>query len=72
MKDFVSAGPIGIASSSFTAGDLDAIDGAMVLGIARFEAERLLERAKAVDGKPNSTEALLREMLRLRSVRDSR
>jgi holliday junction DNA helicase RuvA len=72
MKDFAAAGHAGARTGSFSAGDLDAIDGAMVLGINRFEAERLLERAKLLDGKPQSTEALLREMLRLRSVRDSR
>jgi len=65
----LSSGPT--PASTFARGDLDAIDGAMVLGISRFEAERLLERARQA-GPATATEHLLREMLRLRSARDAR
>lgn len=45
-----------------------AIDGAIALGIPRPEAERLLDRARQ-DSALSSAETLLREMLRLRTVR---
>ena len=46
-----------------------AVEGAMALGIARPEAERLLDRARQVDPALATTESFLREMLRLRTVR---
>ena len=47
----------------------DAIAGLMALGERRPDAEHLLERAKGSGGNMNTTDALLREMLRLRTVR---
>jgi holliday junction DNA helicase RuvA len=49
--------------------DQDAIEGAMQLGIPRIDAERLLDRAKNSESKPKSADALIREMLRLRTAR---
>ncbi len=46
-----------------------AIEGAIALGIPRGDAERLLDRAQQGGAKLDSTELLLREMLRLRSIR---
>lgn len=46
-----------------------AIEGAMALGIPRSEAEHLLDRARVADPNLKATESLLREMLRLRTVR---
>lgn len=47
----------------------DAIEGAMALGIARPEAERLLDLARQSEPRPSTAESLLREMLRLRGGR---
>jgi Holliday junction DNA helicase RuvA len=47
----------------------DAIAGLMALGERRADAENLLERAKASSSTLNTTDALLREMLRLRTTR---
>jgi Holliday junction DNA helicase RuvA len=47
----------------------DAIAGLMALGERRPDAENLLERAKASNPDLNTTNALLREMLRLRTSR---
>jgi len=47
----------------------DAIAGLMALGERRPDAERLLERAKQGNPGLKTTDALLREMLRLRTVR---
>jgi len=71
MAQFAMSGSGRAKAAAHTTGDMDAIDGAMVLGITRFEAERLLERARQTSS-PKTTEDLLREMLRLRGVRDSR
>jgi Holliday junction DNA helicase RuvA len=49
--------------------ELAALEGAMILGIPRIEADRLLDRAQQSEVKLNSTESLLREMLRLRTAR---
>jgi len=46
-----------------------AVEGAMALGIAHPEAERLLDRVRQVDPAISTTESFLREMLRLRTVR---
>jgi Holliday junction resolvasome RuvABC DNA-binding subunit len=47
----------------------DAISTLMALGERRADAEHLLERARQSDGGLKSTEALVREMLRMRTVR---
>jgi Holliday junction DNA helicase RuvA len=47
----------------------DAIGGLMALGERRADAENLLERAKASNPALVTTDALLREMLRLRTSR---
>jgi Holliday junction DNA helicase RuvA len=47
----------------------DAIAGLMALGERRPDAENLLERARASNPNLTTTDALLREMLRLRSSR---
>jgi Holliday junction DNA helicase RuvA len=52
-----------------TTAELDAIEGITLLGIGRADAERLLERAKAADPTLNTSDSLVREMLRLRTVR---
>jgi holliday junction DNA helicase RuvA len=65
----MEAGPRHSAASSHTMGEVEAIEGAIQLGIARVEAERLLDRAKQVDPENAATASLLREMLRLRSAR---
>jgi hypothetical protein len=48
---------------------MEAIDAAIQLGIARSEAEHLLDRAKQSAGDTRAPEILLREMLRLRTSR---
>jgi Holliday junction DNA helicase RuvA len=47
----------------------DAIAGLLALGERRPDAERLLDRAKTANPAAKSTDVLLREMLRLRTVR---
>lgn len=47
----------------------DAIEALMALGERRPDAERLLERARQQNPALKTTDALLREMLRLRTVR---
>jgi Holliday junction DNA helicase RuvA len=70
MTEFaIDAGPRHAAAASHTMGEIEAIEGAVQLGIARLEAERLLDRARQVDPENTATESLLREMLRLRTVR---
>jgi Holliday junction DNA helicase RuvA len=71
MKDFAveystSQGPqLGRRSSL----EEDAIEALMALGERRGDAERLLERARQSSPSLKSTDALLREMLRMRTVR---
>lgn len=57
------------ASSRRAAFEEDAIAGLMALGERRPDAEHLLDRAKQVNPGLKTTDALLREMLRLRTVR---
>ncbi|MDP9172269.1 MAG: helix-hairpin-helix domain-containing protein [Planctomycetota bacterium] len=57
------------AASTRTTIEQTAVEGALALGIPRLDAERLLDRAKLAEPPLKSTEALLREMLRLRAVR---
>ncbi|WP_428936864.1 Holliday junction branch migration protein RuvA [Fontivita pretiosa] len=47
----------------------DAIAALMALGERRLDAEHLLERARQASGHLNTTDAYVREMLRLRTVR---
>ncbi len=47
----------------------DAISALLALGERRPDAEALLDRAKALNPEMKSTDALVREMLRLRTVR---
>jgi Holliday junction DNA helicase RuvA len=65
----VEAGPRHLAAASHTMGEVEAIEGAVQLGIARVEAERLLDRAKQADPENSAPAVLLREMLHLRSGR---
>jgi holliday junction DNA helicase RuvA len=62
-----------IAPHAFAAARSDgeqlALEGAMALGIPRAEAEHLLDRARQLAPNTKVTEVLLREMLRLRTVR---
>jgi Holliday junction DNA helicase RuvA len=67
VSEFAIAGPRPLAGH--TVGQAEAIDAAIKLGITRIEAERLLDRAAAADPQNKAPESLLREMLRLRTVR---
>jgi holliday junction DNA helicase RuvA len=71
MTEFAMAGPgpARARPASHTIGEMEAIDAAVQLGIARSEAEHLLDRAKQTAGDTKAPEVLLREMLRLRTVR---
>jgi holliday junction DNA helicase RuvA len=68
VQTFMAAGPItpGAPTSRRTAIEEDAIAALMQLGERRSDAELLLERAKKTNGELRTTDALLREMLRLR------
>jgi Holliday junction DNA helicase RuvA len=72
LTDFAmeqAAGAAPPARRDRTTPELDAIEGITLLGIGRADAERLLERAKAADPTLNTADSLVREMLRLRTVR---
>jgi Holliday junction DNA helicase RuvA len=76
VTEFAMPGEARQRAASHTIGELEAIDAAVQLGIARPEAQRLLDRAKQTEreasptrGQTKAPEDLLREMLRLRSVR---
>jgi Holliday junction DNA helicase RuvA len=58
-----------LARRDRSSAELDAIEGICLLGIARNDAERLLERAKAAEPALDTADALVREMLRLRTAR---
>jgi holliday junction DNA helicase RuvA len=64
-------GSVGTAASPSRRSDVeeDAIAGLLALGERRPDAERLLDRAKAANPAAQSTDVLLREMLRLRTAR---
>jgi Holliday junction resolvasome RuvABC DNA-binding subunit len=66
-----SAGVGGARSTTggHTISEREAIDAAVQLGINRSEAEHLLDRARQQNGGDKPAEMLLREMLRLRTVR---
>ena len=58
-----------IGAAARSAIEEDAISTLMALGERRLDAEHLLERAKQSNGNLKTTEALVREMLRMRTVR---
>jgi holliday junction DNA helicase RuvA len=69
MKDFATISIGGKAERRRSAMDEDALEALMALGERRPDAERLLEKAKQSNSALKSTDQLLREMLRLRTVR---
>jgi Holliday junction DNA helicase RuvA len=64
-----AAGSMGGISSRRNPQEEDAIAALMALGERRVDAEHLLDRAKAAAPELKSTDGLLREMLRLRTMR---
>lgn len=74
VKEFAFAAPDGAPSGRGGMGgrpqfEEDAILSLMALGERRADAEHLLERAKQHNGSLKTTDAILREMLRMRTVR---
>jgi Holliday junction DNA helicase RuvA len=74
VGEFATAGVGGRAGASVGISsrppiEEDAISTLMALGERRADAEHLLDRARQHDGTLKTTEALVREMLRLRTVR---
>jgi holliday junction DNA helicase RuvA len=69
MKDFATLVIDGKPQHRRGADDEDAIAALMALGERRPDAERLLEKAKQSNPALKSTDQLLREMLRQRTVR---
>jgi Holliday junction DNA helicase RuvA len=72
VGEFVSLGAGGKAlpgAASRSAVEEDAISTLMALGERRLDAEHLLERARQTNPNLKTTEALVREMLRMRTVR---
>jgi holliday junction DNA helicase RuvA len=69
MADLAHGYPVAAAPAARQGVEQDAIEGATLLGIPRTDAERLLDRAKLADTKPKTADALIREMLRLRTAR---
>jgi Holliday junction DNA helicase RuvA len=73
VGEFVSITPGGgkgaIGAGSRSAVEEDAISTLMALGERRMDAEHLLERARQSNGSLKTTEALVKEMLRMRTVR---
>ena len=72
LKDFAtpfSADRVVGISARHTPAEEDAIHALMTLGERRVEAEHLLERARSADPGAKTTDALIREMLRMRTVR---
>jgi Holliday junction DNA helicase RuvA len=72
VKDFATpfmADRVVGATTRRTPAEEDAIQALMALGERRVEAEHLLDRARATDTSLKTTDALLREMLRMRTVR---
>ena len=62
----MSAAAVGMARPAI---EEDAIAALMALGERRADAERLLDRARQHNGNLKTTDALVREMLRMRTVR---
>jgi Holliday junction DNA helicase RuvA len=74
VGEFVSigagaGGKIGVGAGSRSATEEDAISTLMALGERRLDAEHLLERARQSTSNLKTTESLVREMLRMRTVR---
>ena len=73
VGEFVSITPGGGKAAaglgSRSAVEEDAISTLMALGERRSDAEHLLERARQSNGNLKTTEALVKEMLRMRTVR---
>ena len=73
VGEFVSITPGGgkpvMGAGSRSAVEEDAISTLMALGERRLDAEHLLERARQANGSLKTTEALVKEMLRMRTVR---
>jgi holliday junction DNA helicase RuvA len=72
VGEFVSITPGGkpvIGAGSRSAVEEDAISTLMALGERRMDAEHLLERARQANGNLKTTETLVKEMLRMRTVR---
>jgi Holliday junction DNA helicase RuvA len=73
VKEFVTAlpetSPPGVASSRRTPVEEDAIMALVTLGERRVDAENLLERVKQTSPNTRTTQALVGEMLRMRTVR---
>jgi Holliday junction DNA helicase RuvA len=75
VKDFATAfatgDRVGVVASSHrrTPAEEDAIQALIALGERRTDAEHLLDRARAANPGLATTDALLREMLRMRVVR---
>jgi holliday junction DNA helicase RuvA len=73
VGEFVSITPGGgkaaVGLGARSAVEEDAISTLMALGERRADAEHLLERARQNNGNLNTTEALVKEMLRMRTVR---
>jgi len=73
VKEFVTAitetSSPGLASSRRTPVEEDAIMALVALGERRIDAEHLLERVKQFSPAAKTTQALVGEMLRMRSVR---
>jgi Holliday junction DNA helicase RuvA len=65
----VMSGGARSAAGGHTISEREAIDAAVQLGINRSEAEHLLDRARQQNAGDKPAETLLREMLRLRTVR---
>ena len=64
-----ATGKPAVGPGSRSAIEEDAISTLMALGERRLDAEHLLERARQSNGNLKTTEALVREMLRMRTVR---
>jgi Holliday junction DNA helicase RuvA len=71
VAEFVSgpAGPPRPTIERRPEAEEDAIETLMALGERRVDAERLLDRARAINPTLAATDALVREMLRLRTAR---
>ena len=74
LGKFVTAVPAGVGNGVIAQGrratfEEDAIAAMMALGERRPDAEHFLDRAKAANPAVKTTDGLLREMLRMRTVR---
>lgn len=67
LADTTAGVPASTVSSPFTATELDALNALVGLGERRADAERLLDQVRQRHGQLPSTDALLREMFRMRA-----